>query len=82
MSRVTIKRLASEVSALLGEPAEASYTPLESPFPDIEIKVRILSPGILAEMIRDTSEKDGYIDVPSEMYSHLLNRLVENIKTL
>lgn len=47
----TLKEIASDVAALLGEPLALECQPEESPFPGIEDRVRILAPGILQTLI-------------------------------
>lgn len=46
----SIRQLASAVATLLGEALELEGFPVESPFPDIEKRVRILAPVILSEL--------------------------------
>ena len=57
--KTTIQSLARQVATLLGEAIGVDTFPADSPFPDIENRVRILSPGILSELLQ-------------EMPSHLL----------
>lgn len=53
MATRKIKELAAEVATILGERLVLECHPDESPFPDIEERVRILAPGILADLIRE-----------------------------
>ena len=46
-----IKRLADDVAVLLGESLSRECQPEESPFPDLEEKVRITAAGELAELL-------------------------------
>lgn len=53
MKDVSLKQLVSDVAALLGESTVLECSPEESPFPDLEDRVRILAPGILSELLRE-----------------------------
>ena len=50
---VSISKLAKEVATLLGDAMELECQPAESPFPDIEDRVRILAPGLLKDLLLD-----------------------------
>lgn len=49
--KVKIPDLAAKVATLLGEALALECQPQESPFPDLEDRVRILAPGTLARLI-------------------------------
>lgn len=55
MATVSIKTLASEVATLLGESLAPECEPLDSPFPDIEDRVRVSAPIILTDLILDAN---------------------------
>lgn len=52
--KISIKQLASDVAALLGESLAPECQPEESPFPDLEERVRILAPMVLSDLIMET----------------------------
>ena len=54
MKEVEIKQLASDVAAILGESLALDCSPEESPFPDLQLRVRILAPEALNKLIWDT----------------------------
>lgn len=54
MLTLTIKSLASNVATLLGEPLALECSPEESPFPNIEDRVRILASGFLKDLLSRT----------------------------
>lgn len=54
MKEVTVKQLASDVAAVLGESLALDCHPEESPFPDMEDRVRILAPEVLNNLISDS----------------------------
>ena len=51
MEKLKISQLATEVATLLGEAISLQSLPAESPFPNIEDRVRILAPGILLNLL-------------------------------
>lgn len=51
MPKVALKQLAADVATLLGEALSLECHPEESPFPDIEDRVRTIAPGILSDLI-------------------------------
>lgn len=55
MLTLAIKSLASNVATLLGEPLALECSPEESPFPNIEDRVRILAPGLLKDLLSRTN---------------------------
>ncbi|MCH5228546.1 MAG: hypothetical protein J1F12_00945 [Muribaculaceae bacterium] len=58
MARIRIEQLASDVAALKGEALLPECEPEESPFPDMETRVRILAPGILAVLLKESDLSD------------------------
>ena len=52
MPDISVSRLASEVATLLGESLAPECHTEESPFPDLEDRVRILAPGLLADLLK------------------------------
>lgn len=58
MTSVSIKNLASDVATLLGESLALECHPQESPFPDIEDRVRILVRGTLANLIAEAKPEE------------------------
>ena len=52
--KTSIKKLAADVAALLGESLSLECCPDESPFPGIEDRVRISAPGILASLLLES----------------------------
>lgn len=77
MSKRSLKQVASEVAALLGETLSEENRPEESPFPGIEIRVRILAPGILAALINQQAEESGLIDIPDDLYDKFIEKLID-----
>lgn len=55
---VSINQLASDVAILLGEALARECRPHESPFPDVEDKVRVMAPGLLEELIMKARPED------------------------
>ena len=55
MIKISLKQLASEVATLLGESLAPECQPEESPFPDLEERVRILAPVVLEVLICKSS---------------------------
>lgn len=51
MALIRIKQLASETAAILGETLELECHPEESPFPNIEERVRVIAPLLLDSII-------------------------------
>ena len=51
MAKIDISRMASDVATLLGESLARECLPEDSPFPDLEDRVKILAPEILALLI-------------------------------
>lgn len=49
--KVKVDKIASDVATLLGESLALECHPAESPFPNIEDRVRIFAPGFLASML-------------------------------
>lgn len=58
MINATIKQLASEVATLMGESLALECSPHESPFPDIEDRVRITAPELLSALIMDSKPEE------------------------
>ena len=54
MPETTIRQLAGEVATILGDALALECQPEESPFPDIENRVRILAPGILSSLLMES----------------------------
>lgn len=50
----SIMQLASDVAAILGETLALDCHPEESPFPDLEARVRLLAPECLKRLLLDT----------------------------
>lgn len=51
MSRRGIRQLARDVAAIRGETLSLDCEPSESPFPDMEERVRLLAPGVLQKLV-------------------------------
>lgn len=66
MLEVSINKTASDVAAVLGESLALECQPEESPFPDLEHRVRIIAPGILANLIL---EADTALTTDAKEYS-------------
>lgn len=77
----TLKNLAAEVAAILGDSPEADSLPEECPFPCIENRVRILAPGILSKLILDKARSEGILDVPDSLYSSFLSAIAGEIES-
>lgn len=56
--KVTLKQLASDVAVLLGESLALECRPEESPFPGMEERVKLMAPGVLADMIKNASAEE------------------------
>ena len=54
MKRISVKELATATATLLGESLLQECIPEESPFPDLEDQVRILSPELLSSLIMES----------------------------
>lgn len=52
--KTDVEQLISDVYALLGESIARDCIPEESPYPDLGLRVRLLAPGILADLIKET----------------------------
>lgn len=82
MAKISLKEVASDVANLLGETLSPAGLTEESPFPNIENRVRILAPGILSDLIREMADKQSYIEVSGEIYPELLQRLKETFSPI
>ncbi|MCH5227308.1 MAG: hypothetical protein J1F16_05770 [Muribaculaceae bacterium] len=51
MSKVSISRLADDVKTVVGDSLLDICLPEDSPFPDMENRVRVLAPGLLADIL-------------------------------
>lgn len=51
MKTITVKELANQVATLLGEAIGIDSIMADSPFPDIENRVRLMAPGILSDLL-------------------------------
>ncbi|MCH5234903.1 MAG: hypothetical protein J1E16_06385 [Muribaculaceae bacterium] len=58
MKTVTIKQLATEIATLMGESLALECSPPESPFPDIEDKVRVMAPAALIRLIKEAKTEE------------------------
>ena len=80
MLKISVSQLASDVATILGENLALDCRPEESPFPDIEDRVRVLSPVVLSSLIVEVSHEkildykplNGNIQVNSEGVGTLL----------
>ena len=80
MSKTTIKKLATDIATLLGESLAPEVSGSETPFPGIEVRVRILAPSFLAEIIRREAEENGVVDIPDEHYGELTEKILQAIR--
>lgn len=53
MIKVALTRLSHDVAVLLGEALSLECHPEESPFPDLEDRVRVLAPGVLSRIVAE-----------------------------
>ena len=70
MKTTAIASIASDVATLLGESLLPECSPAESPFPDIEDRVRILAPGVLESLILSSGReelREAAVALPGEV---------------
>ena len=80
MATILLKSIAVEVATLLDESLELECRPEECRFPDIEMKVKLLVPGFLSEIIREEADRKGAIDIPASYYQKLLSMLTGELR--
>ena len=88
MAKVSIHEIASGVAAILGESLALDCRPEESPFPDIEDRVRIMAPAVLASLTTHPSDirpypsvaADDTIELRDSLRCPLILKLAEMLK--
>ena len=82
MAKKSIRQLAADVATLLGETLLPENLPEECPFPSIENRVRILAPGILADLTEKLISTESAIDLSAGLYADLVKSLAAEIAAL
>lgn len=58
MGRITLNRLSDDTATFLGDSLALECQPEESPFPGIKERVRVMAPGVMAELIMEANREE------------------------